>query len=107
MAKFTITFEIKEQLKEADKNVSFAWHHLNVKIGDLASDCDPLVLERLTIARYQAAVIHNQIRDLLKTLASYESAASRARAGVSFAKSEKEKLKQGLESIEKGIYPSD
>ena len=82
MAKFTITFEIKEQLKEADKNVSFAWHHLNVKIGDLASDCDPLVLERLTVARYQAAVIHNQIHDLLQTLASYESAASWARKNL-------------------------
>ena len=87
-------FEIKEQLKEADKNAAFAWHNLNVKISDLASDCDPLVLERLTIARYQAAVIHNQIGDLLKTLASYESAASWARSGVSFAKSERQELDQ-------------
>jgi len=85
-------FEIKEQLKEADKNAAFAWHNLNVTISDLASDCDPLVLERLTIARYQAAVIHNQIGDLLKTLASYESAASWARSGVSFAKSERQAL---------------
>tara|TARA_R100001015_G_C4590698_1_gene146218 strand:- start:496 stop:765 length:270 start_codon:yes stop_codon:yes gene_type:complete len=85
-------FEIKEQLREADEHISISWHKLNVKVGDLAPDCDPLVLERLTIARYQAAVIHNQIRDLLKTLASYESAASWARSGVSFAKSERQAL---------------
>ena len=99
--------EIEEQLRQADKCAALAWHKINVKIGDLVAPSDPLVLERLTIARYQAAVIHNQIRDLLKTLASYESAASWARAGVSFAKSENKKLQQGLESIDKGIYPSD
>ena len=101
------SYETKEQLREADEHISLAWHKLNVKISDLASNCDPLVLEHLTIARYQAAAIHNQIRDLLNTLAKYESAASWARAGVSFAKSENKKLQQGLESIEKGIYPSD
>ena len=85
-------FEIKEQLKEADKNAAFAWHNLNVKISDLAVDCDPLVLELVTIARYQAAVLHNQIRDLLKTLASYESAANWARYDVSFAKFERQAL---------------
>ena len=81
------SYEIKEQLREADEHISIAWHKLNVKIGDLVAPSDPLVLERLTVARYQAAVIHNQIHDLLKTIASYENAASWARAGVSFAKS--------------------
>ena len=75
--------EIEEQLRQADKCAALAWHKINVKIGDLVAPSDPLVLERLTVARYQAAVIHNQIGDLLQTLNSYESAASWARKNLS------------------------
>ena len=74
---------IEEQLRQAVKCAAVAWHKINVKIGDLVAPSDPLVLERLTVARYQAAVIHNQIGDLLQTLNSYESAASWARKNLS------------------------
>ena len=70
--------DLKDHIDKADRIISLAWHDLNNSIGDLIGS-DPLVLERLTIARYQSAFIHNQIKELKQTLACLESAKAQAR----------------------------